>query len=819
MESMHEVVDELTRKEGNQHMRRALRVAARMGSERRVPRSSVETYLENALRRKAECKMIPCIIIYFVVFSLMLISHENTSDLSQVERNVRGMLEGTSFEGYNTWSAGPISGHKVLQDIDTVDDIYTYLQDAVLPLFVRDLSTTEPDDLNRVLRYNHLIGGLHLQQMRNQVHECAEAYESLGPRNSDGVNPLLGNFSCYLLGTAVDCFGPGRSVEGFCPLIEQDSATKPIVPHRLLSPSSRLAKSRLASNGMRFSNARLDSKQLFDVTFHEHRGLDVARETVRHLKQHKWIDLQTAWVGIRMFLLNVDLGVFCSVTLNIFFSPSGNLIPHVQAVTFLAEPYQSLGIIALDIVFLLLWFHLLIVCVSSLLEAYQSERVHHHFKQYVLNGSNIIEWISLCGGLLMMVLWVVYLSKLTNLTNLVNDALDQHPDSGAGSSQAYLRKVLHLDVSTREFDSFLSAFRIYTGWYTIGLILRFFKAFMAQPRLAVITRTILACAPQLLDFAVIFVVMVMSFTASGMFLFGHRMLTFSTLSLALQSSLQIIIGNFEFEELMDEYPETASIWFFSFIIVLALLMLNMSLAIVMDTYSSMKDHAAALDSIWDQIAGFIDDFRDGGTRISDKHILKAVQNMGLEQVGKNDLLTACPGLSTVQATAIIEKVEGIESKDENVSLSVSDATRLMISIKGVVFKMTQQISSLLHVQSQNCRVKARHRWMASMVGPRAWSSGMRPPKALLSHPCRARIRDVHVRLDALERVANESMSYLVFRSKEAREQILSIENSLTHRRQGSAKMPTPNAKKQARNWAMLHDWPPMASVKREIFRV
>lgn len=184
-----------------------------------------------------------------------------------------------------------------------------------------------------------------------------------------------------------------------------------------------------------------------------------------------------------MFLLSPDLGVFCSVTVNVYFGPDGGLIPHVKTTTFLAEPYQFVGIVALDILFSLLWLHLVVVNTMCLREAFQSP--HDHLKAYLINGSNAMEWVSACGGLVMIILWVVYLFKLNDLVHLANLVLDARPEMGVASSPAYSKAVLELEAFTRDVDSFVSAFRIYTGWYTIGLITRFFKAFMAQPRLAV----------------------------------------------------------------------------------------------------------------------------------------------------------------------------------------------------------------------------------------------------------------------------------------------------------------------------------------------
>merc|ERR1719265_3069940 len=97
-------------------------------------------YIEDNIQRKRECLNVPFIILYFCFFCVLLLVHERVPDVSQLEREFRGMLEGTSFEGYESIPGHPVAGHKVLEDIDTVADIYTYLKEAIVPLFFHDIN-------------------------------------------------------------------------------------------------------------------------------------------------------------------------------------------------------------------------------------------------------------------------------------------------------------------------------------------------------------------------------------------------------------------------------------------------------------------------------------------------------------------------------------------------------------------------------------------------------------------------------------------------------------------------------------------------------
>merc|ERR1719473_126752 len=104
-----------------------------------------------------------------------MLNHESVSNSGLVQREMRSMLEGTTYEG-----VAYTSGHKDMGDIDTKEDVYNYLREAVLPLFINSLSAPR-EDLHRSLRYNMVIGGVVLQQVRRKQVKCNTEYPNLGP--------------------------------------------------------------------------------------------------------------------------------------------------------------------------------------------------------------------------------------------------------------------------------------------------------------------------------------------------------------------------------------------------------------------------------------------------------------------------------------------------------------------------------------------------------------------------------------------------------------------------------------------------------------
>lgn len=118
------------------------------------------------------------------------------------------------------------------------------------------------------------------------------------------------------------------------------------------------------------------------------------------------------------------------------------------------------------------------------------------------------------------------------------------------------------------------------------LAMRLFKAFSAQPRLAVMTRTLYESSVDVGHFFVVFCTIFLAFSAMAQHLFGHELAEFVTLARASQSSFRVLVGEFDWDAMRTGGRSVAAIWLTSFVVLIVFVMLNMLLSIVMDTSSS-----------------------------------------------------------------------------------------------------------------------------------------------------------------------------------------------------------------------------------------
>eukprot|EP00929_Paragymnodinium_shiwhaense_P020522 TRINITY_DN13657_c0_g1_i1.p1 TRINITY_DN13657_c0_g1~~TRINITY_DN13657_c0_g1_i1.p1 ORF type:complete len:935 (-),score=253.92 TRINITY_DN13657_c0_g1_i1:83-2887(-) len=775
---------------GDNDMVRMLRAAARAGNakdKKVVPREEVIAFLEDERRRRNACLQIPLIFSYFFFFGMTLMAHEQTADASQVEREFRGMLEGTGFEGYGgpvVSNTLPVSGHKSMDDIDVIDDVYTYLQDAVIPVYLfptNGSNAVRKEDQARVLSYNRLIGGLQLMQTRKQRIPCEDAYPNDGPYNNSKVNPFLVGFDCFPdTAASADCFGPGADVEGFCPdkmwldnapdEPDEDNST------RRLNAAAHAAKARM---GKRAKNAMSGDAagERFSLTLTSFEGVDIAIQRLKQLQDNSWLDLQTSQVIIRMLVLNADLGMYCLVDVNVFFASSGELTPFVTATSFLAQPYAYASEYILDVLWFMLWLHVCWTSMQGLLEASKNAGPLSYFMEPL----NVLEWLTACGGMAVFITWLAYLVRLSDVKTLIMKVAMAEPatlDYTEWELFEYRQATRKLFEQMASFIDQLETGRWYMASYIIFLIFRFFIAFEAQPRLAVITQTVLGCKSDFIHFFIVFMSMYASFSVAAMFLFGHRMIQFSDPWLAFCQNFEILLGSFAWDELGEEYPLTSFLWFTGFMVLIFNIMLNMILAIIMDVYGSAKQAASLSDPIWIQVSNMIHEYR---TKVPLSSIISVLEELDNDWVGPNLLVENIPAMSKEQATAIVDTVNGVVANEEESALTLSDATRLIVLIRGHVHSIAKQMEAIRYIQKagKELQKKALDPAIRAKVMPK--KAPLWPARVVLEKldpTTETQVRALEGRLRSLEGFLNEAMNYVVFRGKEWRQILIDLEAML-----------------------------------------
>merc|ERR1719230_1772918 len=163
-----------------------------------------------------------------------------------------------------------------------------------------------------------------------------------------------------------------------------------------------------------------------------------------------------------------------------------------------------------------------------------------------------------------------------------------------------------------------------------------------------------------------------------------------------------MIGDFDFQELSAENPLTAVLWFWSYMILVALIMLNMLLAIIMDVYTEVKMDASEQDPIWTQARKVLTDAWGHRDWIKLKQIVDQVEHLPakITHIDKDLLLELVPDMIEQQALALIEETLEAEKQAENKGMSMSDAMKMVGWIKIAVQKIARRIEDIMTIEKE-----------------------------------------------------------------------------------------------------------------------
>ena len=111
-----------------------------------------------------------------------------------------------------------------------------------------------------------------------------------------------------------------------------------------------------------------------------------------------------------------------------------------------------------------------------------------------------------------------------DMVNILNDSLEELKDPavvGWNSTEYAMGLTEHVEI-LESTVFYVNNFRLVMAAYPLIIILRLFKAFAAQPRLAMVTKTLETAGQELVEFGLVFMSVFVTFTISGVGLFGRE---------------------------------------------------------------------------------------------------------------------------------------------------------------------------------------------------------------------------------------------------------------------------------------------------------
>mmetsp|Transcript_36482 Transcript_36482/g.101267 ORF Transcript_36482/g.101267 Transcript_36482/m.101267 type:complete len:854 (-) Transcript_36482:274-2835(-) len=572
------------------------------------------SWVKNEVDNEIACLELPFTIILLISFSCLAYLHLQQDKVFGVEGALRfDVEENANF----AWSHN--FGHKTINDVNSIPDYWSWFRIGFLPLVVQHswsyseslsegymaVNASHPYDAGKLperwmlgaygrdsqplpvrddyLRYHRLVGGLRLRQERSRAgYELCRfpgnVPEELWRRWLR--KPCLPAQPAYELTpepSDAEAFHNPQRVEWLLP------------GHDLLQDLQR------AAVDMEDGCAQLPAKG---------RACLCSACSEDGGAPRPWLDERVQRVEIGYILYNSEYGLFSLVTVNFFFSRSGMIrkLVHVQSswANDFDRPFFELALmVTCDLVWILSLSWVLVSEVSEVKKNVRSSKQRWYRSLWDYVGLwNTVDWISIVCALVLVAMYV----RLQFATAAVNAEFVRIAGPGVPGAE----RSAHIATSEKFFglvEDMCSEERIYRLVfivYPMAVMARLFKSFDAQPRLAVVTRTLVYASSDMTHFFIVFFSVYFCMVVNSVLLFGQKVEDFATPVRALISCFQVMFGSWDYGQLRKVGLSISAVWMWIFVLVISVLLLNMLLAILMDAYTEVKSNATDARTLFKQ---------------------------------------------------------------------------------------------------------------------------------------------------------------------------------------------------------------------------
>jgi hypothetical protein len=305
----------------------------------------------------------------------------------------------------------------------------------------------------------------------------------------------------------------------------------------------------------------------------------------------------TLFLTCEAILKNDDIGngLTTQVFVHFVFSRGGHIYNAVE----MRSMTQKNSMMALGVLFL--WVVLMMGFTFYTPFRAFSALKHGACLAHFIRFSNFFEWVILLWG------WVI-LASLGQSFMMNSQFLDDYDKYLDMRHQADLRTLVEFDESwLRRFSLQVRAFggldnQLVTAvaMYHLVLIFRFLVASRGQRRLAIVVNTIAQGFEDIMHLTVVLLLMILAYVFSGHILFGARMQDFSTTWGSWGYVFQIVSQReYQWDDLIAGHNSIiVAIWLWSLFLVVILVVLNLVLAMVFDSYNEVRTSVTDKDTIW-----------------------------------------------------------------------------------------------------------------------------------------------------------------------------------------------------------------------------
>jgi len=610
-------------------------------------------------------------LIFFLLYVIAVVMHEDITTVYMVESGLRTHLGDGG------------------DDIGDFASTWAWLEEELVPkLFQQEDSLGNPyvnkSMWSRVLTYNQVTGPVFLEQERSQKALCEDG---------EGVS---GDMYCYGQRTSTrETFGSSQVVAIAEPNnTEYDGGDVTLAMRRAyydsgfsVASSRRLA--RVTRPEFSFLLPRSFPEDTFTVAIYPNTPVALILEHLQYIKAREWLDDQTKILKITAMLVNAEVGRprLQKFTFTLAFSRGGGIFTKVRIDTLFLKNFPGVVSIVFDVLFCVFLVGFFMSECFQLGKAVARRQACKHIKK----GWTLLQWITIIGGGAVV---IGYLYEMT-LRDAVRSAYERSVEAQVQDIPADIdTSGTMLLEEVEEMSWFIGNFRVVTGVFCLLLMVRFFTSFGAQPRLAVVTKTLEVSAFDIVHFLVVLAPTWLAYSLAGCFIFGRRMEEFATLDASVGYCFKLMIeGEYDWPYYSEENYFTTMFWMWTFMVLLNVVMLNLVLAIILDVYGAIRRETGNSETAWLTLWRMIIQLWYRRTWVRSGKLLEALDELPAE-IRREDLQEKFPKICNEQLKILMESCHFQVSMDDREAAEGKRSMKMALSCKLALDKVSETVKAL-----------------------------------------------------------------------------------------------------------------------------
>ena len=148
-----------------------------------------------------------------------------------------------------------------------------------------------------------------------------------------------------------------------------------------------------------------------------------------------------------------------------------------------------------------------------------------------------------------------------------------------------------MPIALKATSVHLASLNVFLAWFRLCSFLAY------VPRFALVTGTLSRASSTVGGFAVVFCVVLFGFAEAHMLTFGSRVVGFRNLSVSTVTLLRSLVGDFEFEAMVEAQWLLGVVFFVMFVALSVVVVLNILIAIVSDAFNEEIHELATREDV------------------------------------------------------------------------------------------------------------------------------------------------------------------------------------------------------------------------------